>query len=166
MSTVHDHHHDDVDHAGDELTRVPLRETLHNQGLRMTPQRQIVLDAVTQLGHATPEAVCAEVAKTDPGVNPSTVYRTLDLFERLGVIRHAHLGSGPATYHRGDETAHLHLVCETCGRVTEADVGLADDLAGSLQRAHGFVPDVAHMAISGTCADCVAQDARRRRRDG
>ncbi len=131
-----------------------LREQLHDKGLRMTPQRQLVLDAVTRLGHATPEAVCAEVARTDPGVNPSTVYRTLDLFERLGVVRHAHLGSGAATYHPGDESAHLHLVCESCGRVTEADVGLADDLAGSLRRAHGFVPDVAHMAISGTCADC------------
>jgi len=140
-----------------------LRDTLHGEGLRMTPQRQIVLDAVTRLGHATPEAVCAEVTRSDPGVNPSTVYRTLELFERLGVIRHAHLGSGAATYHRGDETAHLHLVCESCGRVTEADVGLADDLAGSLRRTHGFVPDVAHMAISGTCADCAAEQAGRSR---
>jgi Fur family ferric uptake transcriptional regulator len=145
--------------SGMSIPDVPLRETLHGKGLRMTPQRQIVLDAVTRLGHATPEAVCAEVAKTDPGVNPSTVYRTLDLFERLGVIRHAHLGSGAATYHRGDETAHLHLVCESCGRVTEADVTLADELAGSLERAHGFVPDVAHMAISGLCADCAAERA-------
>lgn len=131
-----------------------LAERLHSEGLRMTPQRQVVLDAVSRLGHATPEAVCAEVARVDASINASTVYRTLDLFERLGVVRHAHLGSGPATYHRGDESAHLHLVCESCGRVTEAEVGLADSLAGSLRRAHGFVPDVAHMAISGTCADC------------
>ncbi len=133
-----------------------LRERLHSEGLRMTPQRQIVLDAVTALGHATPEAVCAEVTRTDPGVNPSTVYRTLELFERLGVIRHAHLGPGAATYHPGDETAHLHLVCESCGRVTEADLGLADQLVGRLAQVHGFTPDVGHMAISGTCAACAA----------
>ena len=103
----------------------------------MTPQRQLVLDAVIRLGHATPEAVCAEVARADPGVNPSTVYRTLELFERLGVIRHTHLGPGAATYHRGDESAHLHLVCESCGAVTEADVALADELVGRLRESTG-----------------------------
>jgi len=141
-----------------------LRERLHSEGLRMTPQRQLVLDAVVRLGHATPEAVCAEVARDDPGLNPSTVYRTLELFERLGVIRHAHLGPGAATYHPGDESVHLHLVCETCRTVTEADVELADGLVGSLRDLHGFTPDVGHMAISGTCADCAAR-ARRDKQD-
>ena len=64
------------------------------------------------------------------------------------------LGAGPATYHAGDDTGHLHLVCESCGRVTEADVDLASGLVGSLRAAYGFQPDVEHMAISGRCADC------------
>ena len=140
-------------------TASTLRSRLHASGLRMTPQRLLVLEAVIRLGHATPEDVCAEVARVDPGMSPSTVYRTLEVFERLGVIRHAHLGSGAATYHPGDETAHLHLVCESCGRVTEADVTLADELAGRLSAVHGFIPDVEHMAISGTCGDCAAAAA-------
>jgi len=131
-----------------------LRERLHEQGLRLTPQRRLVLDAVEQLRHATPEAVYAQVRRTEPGLNPSTVYRTLELLERLGLVRHTHLGAGPATYHAGDDAGHLHLVCESCGRVTEADVALADTLVGSLRAAHGFEPDVEHMAISGRCADC------------
>jgi Fur family transcriptional regulator, ferric uptake regulator len=135
-----------------------LRSRLHEQGLRLTPQRRLVLDAVTRLRHATPEAVYAEVRSTEPGLNASTVYRTLELLERLGLVRHTHLGSGPATYHAGDDHGHLHLVCEVCGRVDEADAALATDLVGRLRTARGFEPDVEHMAISGRCRDCLAAD--------
>src|SRR6476659_1455421 len=133
-----------------------LRSRLHEEGLRLTPQRRLVLDAVTRLRHATPEGVYAEVRRTEPGVNASTVYRTLELLERLGLVRHTHLGSGPPTSHAGDDHGHLHLVCEGCGRVEEADVTLATDLVGRLRAASGFEPDVEHMAISGRCRDCAA----------
>jgi Fur family ferric uptake transcriptional regulator len=133
-----------------------LRERLHARGLRLTPQRLLVLAAVERLGHATPESVWSEVHQADPDLNPSTVYRTLDLFEQLGVIRHMHLGSGPSTYHAGGEAPHLHLVCESCGTVAQAEVELASDLVGRLRDALGFSPDVEHMAISGHCAACAA----------
>jgi Fur family transcriptional regulator, ferric uptake regulator len=131
-----------------------LSEVLHEHGMRMTPQRRLVLQAVERLGHATPDTVWSEVRTADPGMNASTVYRTLEVLERLGVIRHTHLGSGPSTYHAGGGAAHLHLVCESCGTVVDADVGLAADLVGRLRQAHGFSSDVAHMAISGQCVNC------------
>jgi Fur family ferric uptake transcriptional regulator len=131
-----------------------LRYRLHEEGLRLTPQRRLVLDAVVRLQHATPEAVYADVRRTEPGLNASTVYRTLELLERLGLVRHTHLGSGPVTYHAADDSGHLHLVCESCGRVTEASTEHAADLVGRLRAAHGFQPDVEHMAISGRCAEC------------
>jgi Fur family transcriptional regulator, ferric uptake regulator len=134
-----------------------LTARLHALGLRVTPQRRLVLQAVDRLGHATPEAITVEVERIAGGVDASTVYRTLELFEELGLVRHTHLGPGPATYHSAAERAHLHLVCETCGRVFEARLELAEGLAGSLEQAHGFIPDVSHMAISGTCADCAAR---------
>ncbi len=131
-----------------------LRERLHQRGLRVTPQRQLVLEAIDRLGHATPDAVCAEVQSVASGVNLSTIYRTLELFEKLGLVRHAHLGSGSATYHSAASAAHLHLVCDGCGAVDEADIAVAQDLVGRLRSAHGFTPDVEHMAISGLCAAC------------
>ena len=133
-----------------------LRDRLHAHGLRVTPQRELVLAAVDHLGHATPDAICAEVQRRAPGVNLSTVYRTLELFEQLGLIRHAHFGHTAATYHSAGDHAHLHLVCHRCGAVTEADVELADELVGRLRGAHGFFPDVEHMAISGLCTGCGA----------
>jgi Fur family transcriptional regulator, ferric uptake regulator len=131
-----------------------LRERLHQRGLRVTPQRQLVLEAIDRLGHATPDAVCAEVQSVASGVNLSTIYRTLELFEKLGLVRHAHLGSGSATYHSAAAAAHLHLVCDGCGLVGEADIEVAEDLVGRLRSTHGFTPDVEHMAISGRCAAC------------
>ena len=90
------------------------------------------------------------------GVNLSTIYRTLELFSKLGLVRHAHLGAGSATYHSAAAAAHLHLVCDGCGSVDEADIEVAEDLVGRLRATHGFTPDVEHMAISGRCAACLA----------
>jgi Fur family ferric uptake transcriptional regulator len=131
-----------------------LRAQLHAYGLRATSQRVLVLAAVRRLGHGTPEAISSAVRATDPGLNPSTVYRTLDLYERVGLIRHTHLGPGAATYHAADDRGHLHLVCEVCGAVDEVPSSLAAGLVGSLRTVHGFQPDVEHMAITGTCAQC------------
>jgi Fur family ferric uptake transcriptional regulator len=130
-----------------------LRQTLHRRGLRMTPQRQLVLDAVTELGHATPEAVCTRVQETAPAVNITTVYRTLDLLEQLGVVRHTHLGHGAPTYATSAHE-HVHLVCHRCGAVDEIDADALDDLAASLRADTGFRLDATHVALSGLCRGC------------
>src|SRR5690349_24373038 len=104
-----------------------LRAELHQRGLRMTPQRQLVLDAVRALGHATPEQICTRVQRSAPAVNITTVYRTLDLLERIGVVRHTHLGHGAPSY-SADEHQHVHLVCHDCGTVAEVPTALMSGL--------------------------------------
>jgi Fur family transcriptional regulator, ferric uptake regulator len=133
--------------------RAALRRTLHERGLRMTPQRQLVLDAVRELRHATPEQVCQHVQQTAPTVNITTVYRTLDLLEQLNLVRHTHLGHGAPTY-SADEHEHVHLVCHRCGRIEEVPCDLLDGLAGTLRQQYGFDLDGSHLALSGTCRDC------------
>ncbi|HEY9414957.1 MAG TPA: transcriptional repressor [Pseudonocardia sp.] len=130
-----------------------LRRTLHERGLRMTPQRQLVLDAVRELGHATPEQVCATVQRSAPAVNITTVYRTLDLLERLELVRHSHLGHGAPTY-SAHEHEHVHLVCHWCGEVTEAPTTLLAELTDRVDGEFGFRLDPTHVALSGTCATC------------
>jgi Fur family ferric uptake transcriptional regulator len=125
----------------------------------MTPQRQLVLDAVRELGHATPEQVCARVQRTAPAVNITTVYRSLDLLERLGLVRHTHLGHGAPNY-SAHEHEHVHLVCHDCGTVTEVPRELMGPLATRLADGVGFELDVAHVALSGLCRDCRAREAR------
>ena len=80
-------------------------ERLRASGHRLTPQRELVLAAVDTLGHATPDEVYAEVRRHSTSINLSTVYRTLELLDELGLIRHAHLTDRAPTYHsaRGHE---------------------------------------------------------------
>lgn len=132
-----------------------LKGTLHRRGLRMTPQRQLVLDAVRDLGHATPEQVCTQVQAVAPAVNITTVYRTLDLLEQLGVVQHAHLGHGAPTYSE-HEHRHVHLVCHSCGKVDEAPTELLSAVSERTLTERGFRLDATHVALSGTCADCIA----------
>lgn len=130
-----------------------MRRTLHQRGLRMTPQRQLVLDAVRDLGHATPEQICARVQDSAPAVNITTIYRTLDLLERIGLVRHTHLGHGAPSYSE-QEHQHVHLVCHHCGAVSEAPRDLLDGLGTRLRTESGFELDVTHLALSGLCRTC------------
>ena len=61
-------------------------DVLRDQGYRITPQRQLVLEAVNTLGHATPEELLSEVQKTAAAVNLSTIYRTLEVLEQVGLV--------------------------------------------------------------------------------
>jgi Fur family transcriptional regulator, ferric uptake regulator len=130
-----------------------LRSTLHRRGMRMTPQRQLVLDAVRDLEHATPERICSHVQRTAPAVNITTVYRTLDLLSELGMVRHTHLGHGAPVYSTEDHE-HLHLVCHHCGAVLEGPRELLDGLVADVRRRWGFELDAAHLALTGSCNAC------------
>ncbi|MFE0174338.1 Fur family transcriptional regulator [Streptomyces sp. NPDC059002] len=133
------------------------KSDLRQRGYRLTPQRQLVLEAVDTLEHATPDDILCEVRKTASGVNISTVYRTLELLEELGLVSHAHLGHGAPTYHLADRHHHIHLVCRDCTNVIEADTEIAADFTAKLRETFGFDTDLKHFAIFGQCADCAGQ---------
>src|SRR6202161_2172109 len=112
-------------------------EELRARGYRVTPQRQLVLEAVTKLEHATPEEICADVQQTARGVNISTIYRALELLEQLGLVTHTHLGHGAPRYHLAAEAEHVHLVCAGCGRITELAPEAARPLVKALDEEYG-----------------------------
>src|SRR5205807_929821 len=129
-------------------------DLLRSRGLRMTPQRRaIVAEIMAARGHISPTVVSKRVRQRVPGVNPSTVYRTLGLLEELGVLSHAHLETGPE-YHRRSESQHVHLSCSRCGSQDALSLGEADRLKQLVATHHGFRPDLTHFAISGLCAKC------------
>jgi Fur family transcriptional regulator, ferric uptake regulator len=129
-----------------------LAARLRGRGLRVTPQRAQVLEAVRTLGHATPEQICEAV----DGVDITTVYRTLELLEQIGMVRHAHLGHGAPSY-RPAEDDHIHVVCHACGAVVDAAPSLVEPLAAQLLAADGFVLDRAHFTVFGRCRRCAAE---------
>ncbi len=127
---------------------------LRAEGYRLTPQRELVLRAVERLGHATPDDVLTAVREESQAVNVSTVYRTLELLEELGLVRHAHITDRAPTYHSAAAPAHVHLVCRECHGITEVAPDVIDPLTGSLRERYGFTVDVGHLTIFGTCAEC------------
>ncbi|MDP9091593.1 MAG: transcriptional repressor [Actinomycetota bacterium] len=130
-----------------------LATALRTRGLRVTAQREQVLDAVARLGHATPEQISEAVADVDL----TTIYRTLELLESLGLIRHAHLGHGAPAYRpAGDD--HVHVVCHTCGSVLDAPADLVDALAERLAAERGFALDRSHFTAFGLCQECSAAE--------
>ena len=134
---------------------------LRARGYRVTPQRQLVLEAVTKLEHATPEEIWADVQQTASGVNISTIYRALELLEQLGLVTHTHLGHGAPRYHLAAEADHVHLVCSSCGRITEVAPDAVEPLVTALDEHHGFQTDVGHLTVFGRCASCRTGDTKR-----
>jgi Fur family ferric uptake transcriptional regulator len=130
------------------------RERLRGSGYRLTPQRELILAAVERLGHATPDEVLAEVRQHSAAVNASTVYRTLEVLEELGLVRHAHLSDRAPTYHSVTDHEHFHLVCRNCRKVISVDPDVLNPLLHQLEADHRFAVDVGHLTVFGTCEDC------------
>ena len=122
----------------------------------MTPQRQLVLEAVRELGHATPEQVHAAVQQTADAVNITTIYRSLELLEELGLVTHTHLSHGAPTYHPAGASQHIHLVCRSCGTVQDEDPAVLRPVTEALTGRRRFQVDVTHVSLFGLCADCTA----------
>ena len=147
----------------DTRTTGDVISTLRARGLRMTPQRRaIVAEIMRTRGHISPTALARKVQGDMPGVNASTIYRTLTMLEEAGVLAHAHLESG-AEYHRTEDAGHVHLTCSNCGAEDDLSVDEAKALVRLIERHHGFEPDLTHFAIAGLCADCrrELEDAKR-----
>ncbi len=130
------------------------RERLRGSGYRLTPQRELILAAVERLGHATPDEVLSEVHEHSSAVNASTVYRTLEVLEELGLVRHAHLSDRAPTYHSVSDHEHFHLVCRNCHAVISVDPDVLTPLLQRLDADHGFAADIGHLTVFGTCASC------------
>jgi Fur family ferric uptake transcriptional regulator len=129
-------------------------EELRSRGYRVTPQRQLVLEAVAKLDHATPEEIAASVQQTAKAVNISTIYRTLELLDNLGLVTHTHLNHGAPTYHLASDADHVHLVCQDCGKVEQTSPDAIRPLVTALEDKHGFETNVAHLTVFGRCKDC------------
>lgn len=130
------------------------QEHLRARGHRLTPQRELVLDAVDRLGHGTPEEIHAAVSQRSAAINISTVYRTLTLLDDLGLIRHVFLTDRTPVYHSRAIPAHVHLACGDCGEVIDAEPEEFADLVTALAKRHDFEVDLERLVVAGRCRAC------------
>ena len=143
--------------ACEELFLKQLRE----RGLRLTPQREMVLSVMHQVeGVATAEEIFGRVQEISPAVDISTVYRTLDLLQELNLATCVDPGDGQRRYELlGVHGPHLHLVCQSCGEVMGANLDLAVSLAQQLRECYGFGADLEHLTVPGLCRACLTPDS-------
>jgi Fur family ferric uptake transcriptional regulator len=128
---------------------------LRNKGYRITPQREMIVQALAhQRTHMTAEGIFAEVRTRTQAVNLATVYRTLDMLVDQGLATRVDLGEGKICYAAAGHGPHIHLVCRACGYIIDADPQLLTAIEDQLQSEHNFTPDLNHISIFGLCSDC------------
>ena len=128
---------------------------LSQQGYRLTPQRLMVVSAIENSeNHISAEEIYSQVTAKYPHVNISTVYRTLELLKRLGLVTETDLGEGRVRYHPAEKGRHHHLVCRQCGAIIDLDEAVFSGIKDILLREYGFVADMKHLAVLGQCLNC------------
>ena len=130
-------------------------DKLKRLGYRLTPQRLMIASAIENSNdHISAEEIYSQVVNKYPNVNISTIYRTLELLEQLGLVTETDLGGGRVRYHPVDKGHHHHLICQECGAVIDLDESLLSSLKGTLLREYEFIADLRHLGIFGRCVKC------------
>ncbi len=148
------------DSPAPEVTWADVRERLHERGLRWTPQRRLLVDVLAGTdGHITGAELVERCREQDPETTPSTVYRTLDVLEEIGLIRHAHGLDGREEFHVRPAREHGHLHCSVCHRAWEIGAEDVKGLVRDFDRSRGFKVDLGHLSVVGICRDCQEEEA-------
>ena len=129
-------------------------ETLKQKGLKLTPQRRLIVDIIHDAhAHLSAEDIIDSVQRRMPGVNKSTIYRTLDILEEAGCVYKSE-SNDHFIYHHAEEGHHHHLVCMKCGKTVECAENLFHPVEQSLHKNYGFAADFKHIVINGLCDSC------------
>lgn len=132
-----------------------IADRLRASGLRWTPQRRTLIEVLREHeGHVTASDLIAHCRERDRTTTPSTVYRTLDMLEELGLVKHGHGPDGREEYHILPERIHGHLHCVACGKTWELSSQTGAVIVDALASQLGFGVDLSHVTISGRCAGC------------
>jgi len=135
----------------------PLSRRVREAGFKLTPPRLAVLQVVEEdCNHLSTSEIFRRAQLIQPGVGLATVYRALELFTELGIVRPITVGDGPPTYIRA-EGGHHHLVCSACGTVIEFDECGSANLAAELAARYNFQIQSHLLEFYGLCANCRPQ---------
>jgi Fur family ferric uptake transcriptional regulator len=128
--------------------------TLKEKGLKITPQRLLIADIIHDAkGHITAGEIIGHVQAKMPGVNKSTIYRTLDILEEAGCVYKSELDH-EFVYHHDERGHHHHLKCVQCGKIVDCSEADFESLTASLKKKYDFRVDLKHMVINGICGEC------------
>ncbi|GIK66532.1 MAG: transcriptional repressor [Chloroflexota bacterium] len=136
-----------------------LAQILHQAGYKYTTPRRLVAEVLLESHtHLSAPEVVDRVAARDTSIGRMSVYRTLDLFTRLGLIHPAFQGGVNARYVVMVGGHHHHLICQNCGKVMHFDECPLRDLTRYLESQFGFSIEGHLLEFFGRCADCRTQE--------
>jgi Fur family ferric uptake transcriptional regulator len=141
-------------------TEIPgrLQAELATRGVRMTQQRRAVLSVIeTAKKHLDASQILRKAQRLDAAVDRSTVYRTLRLLKRHGMIDELdlmHLEGERHYYERKPGRDHIHMACLRCGKISEFMSEIFDSLKQQLERDCRFSIVVARLEVGGYCSAC------------
>ncbi|NOX61798.1 MAG: transcriptional repressor [Chloroflexi bacterium] len=128
---------------------------LRRNGFRMTPQRQLILDAICELGgHVTPEEVVQRVQAITPALNRATVYRALNFLVEQRIITVTLLPDGKFVYELAEGEPHHHLVCRACGASVQLPHAALSEFYRLMEKQYDFRVDMTHISFFGLCKNC------------
>ncbi len=137
-----------------------LQAELMSRGLRMTRQRRTILGVVEMAKqHLDAAQILRRARKIDSHIDRVTVYRTLSLLKRHGLVDELdlmHLEGEKHFYERRPQRDHIHMACLRCGRIIEFESDLFDRLKGQIQRDCHFHIVVTRLEVGGYCSPCRA----------
>lgn len=143
----------------DAKSRALLHKVLKDNGLSLTMQRQLLCDLLWQ---REPISMAELTILAHDAIDRTSLYRTVQLFERLGLVHRVHIGwkykielSDVFMHH------HHHIVCIQCGKIAAvAEDAEIEQLITKLTVRYGFEPRDHQLEISGVCAECRLKDSR------
>jgi Fur family ferric uptake transcriptional regulator len=132
--------------------------------LKATRQREEILNIfLNSSGHKSVEQIYAQVAKTNPKIGRTTVYRTLKLLTRLGLASQRKFADGETRYEPASEgTHHDHLICLDCGKIIEFEDQTLESLQRGIAQRHRFKIFHHRMELYGRCGECFQEKRTRR----
>jgi Fur family transcriptional regulator, ferric uptake regulator len=137
-------------------------DRLRARGLRWTPQRRTVIEVLAGAdGHITGAELLERCRQRQPATIPSTVYRTLDVLEDLGLVRHGHDANGREEFHVLPAQEHGHLYCSACGATSEIGPEEAEAITLAFRDVDGFEVDIGHVTLVGRCRECATATVAR-----
>ena len=122
---------------------------------RSTEQRHLILEIIQQADRHLDADKIFELSRHKlPGISLSTIYRNLQLFKELGVVKEHHFEGRRRYYESTSQSTHQHLVCLGCGRVFEFKCPLADSIKAKIKTEEGFNVTEAKVHLTGYCPEC------------
>ena len=129
------------------------RRALNVTGLRATSQRALILEIIRR-GHLDADEIYRQARWKQPNISLSTVYRTLRMFKKLGLVEELHFDEDHHHYEVKPSAEHHHLVCLGCGRVVEFQYPLARLVKRNVTEAKDFEITGSEVRITGYCSKC------------